>query len=70
MAGSVISCFADPALVEEAKERFKEELGDFTYTSLLPPDQKPPIDLNRDTMEKFRSLMAKHYLKDTPEFVE
>jgi aminobenzoyl-glutamate utilization protein B len=68
MGSAVVECFANPALVAEAKQTFKEELGDQRYVSLLPPDQKPPIDLNRDTMDKFRPLMAKHYLKDVPEF--
>lgn len=68
MAASVTECFANPALVEEAKRRFKEELGDRAYTSLLPPDQTPPLDLNRETMEKFRPLQAKRYLNRTPEF--
>ena len=68
MASSVVECFANPALTEEAKRIFKEELGDEAYTSLLPEGQKPPVDLNRDTMEKFRPLMEKHYLKEAPEF--
>jgi aminobenzoyl-glutamate utilization protein B len=68
MAASVTECFADPALVEEAKRRFKEELGDRAYTSLLPPGQTPPLDLNRETMEKFRPMQAKRYLNRTPEF--
>jgi aminobenzoyl-glutamate utilization protein B len=69
MAASVVQCFIDPLLVEEAKQRFKEELGDLAYASLLPEGQTPPLDLNRDTMEKFRPLMARHYLKDIPEFL-
>jgi aminobenzoyl-glutamate utilization protein B len=68
MAGSVVECFSNPEIVHEAKQRFKEELGDASYTSLLPPGQKPPLDLNRATMEKFRPLMAKHYLTETPQF--
>ena len=69
MAASVIECFANPALVEDAKRQFKEEMGESTYTSLLPLGQKPPADLNRATMEKFRPLMRDHYLKEIPEFV-
>jgi aminobenzoyl-glutamate utilization protein B len=68
MAGAVLDCFASPALVEEAKQRFREELGDKAYAPLLPPGQNPPVDLNRETMEKFRPLMARHYLTETPEF--
>jgi len=67
-AAAVIECFANPAVVEEAKRTFKEELGGVEYKSMLPPDQKPPVDLNRAVMEKFRPAMAKHYLNKTPEF--
>jgi aminobenzoyl-glutamate utilization protein B len=68
MAGAVIDCFASPDLVDEAKRRFREELGGKTYSPLLPPAQTPPLELNRETMDKFRPLMARHYLKETPQF--
>jgi aminobenzoyl-glutamate utilization protein B len=68
LASSVVECFADPGCVEKAKQIFKEELGEMAYTSLLPDGQKPPADLNRTTMERFRPSMAKHYLKETPKF--
>ena len=32
------------------------------------PHQQPPVDLNRAMMEKYRPLMAKHYLKEKPVF--
>ena len=34
------------------------------YISIFPEDQKPPVDLNRDQMEKWRPLMEKFYLKE------
>ena len=68
-AGAVVECFKNPALVEEAKRTFQAELGDVEYKSMLPPEQKPPVELNRALMEKFRPAMARHYLKETPEFV-
>ena len=58
MAASIVECFKNPAIVEEAKRTFKEELGGVEYRPLLPPDQKPPVELNRAMMEKFRPLMA------------
>ena len=68
MAASVIECFDNPTVVDEAKRTFEEELGGTEYRSLLPPGQKPPVTLNRVTMEKFRPLMAQHYLKEKPKF--
>ncbi len=68
MAASAIDLFLDPRLVAKAKETFKEEIGDVEYRPLLPPEQKPPLELNRDIMERYRPLMREHYLKDKPAF--
>lgn len=69
MAASLVECFSNPAMIDKAKRTFKEELGGTEYRSLLPPGQKPPVTLNRGTMEKFRPQMAAHYLKEKPRFV-
>jgi metal-dependent amidase/aminoacylase/carboxypeptidase family protein len=45
------------------------ELGGVAYRSLLPAGQKPPVGLNRATMEKFRPQMKRHYLDKKPIFV-
>jgi aminobenzoyl-glutamate utilization protein B len=68
MAASAIDLLLDPQIVVKAKETFKQEIGDVEYRPLLPPDQKPPLDLNRDLMERYRPKMREHYLKDRPEF--
>lgn len=69
MAASIVECMSNPAVVEEAKRTFKEEIGGVEFRSLLPRDQKPPIHLNKATMEKFRPQMARHYLSEKPKFV-
>jgi aminobenzoyl-glutamate utilization protein B len=68
LAAAVTECFANPAVVAEAKRTFRQELGGLAYKSMLPPDQKPPVDLNRAIMDRFRPAMAKHYLEEIPEF--
>jgi aminobenzoyl-glutamate utilization protein B len=68
MAASVIDLLLDTKLVAKAKETFKEEIADVEYRPLLPPDQKPPLGLNKEIMERYRSLMQKHYLKEKPVF--
>jgi aminobenzoyl-glutamate utilization protein B len=68
MAAAIVECLKNPAIVAEAKRTFKEELGGTQYRPLLPAHQKPPADLNRAMMEKYRPLMAKHYLKEKPVF--
>src|SRR5688500_17529912 len=68
MAGAAIDLFIEPKLVIRAQETFEEEIGDTEYRPLLPPDQKPPLELNRDLMERYRPAMREHYLKDKPVF--
>jgi aminobenzoyl-glutamate utilization protein B len=68
MAASIVECFRTPAVVEEAKKTFKEELGNTVYRSLLPPDQKPPVTLNREMQERFRPLLEPYYIKERPSF--
>ena len=37
MAASIVECFKNPAVIEEAKRTFKEEIGGVEYQSMLPP---------------------------------
>ena len=69
LAGTVVDLLSNPALVKRAKETFAEEIGDVVYMPLIPADQKPPVDLNREMMEAFRKPMSEHYVKEKPEFV-
>jgi len=68
MAAAIVECLKNPGIVAEAKHTFKDEISDVEYRPLLPSDQKPPIDLNRALMEKYRPLMKKHYLVERPVF--
>ena len=68
LAASVVDFLTDPKLVEEAKTTFKKETAGFQYKSFLPPDQKPPVHLNKELMERYRALLAKYYLKEKPKF--
>jgi aminobenzoyl-glutamate utilization protein B len=68
MAAAIVECLKNPAIVAEAKRTFKDEIGGVEYRRLLPSDQKPPIDLNRAMMDKYRPLMEKHYLAEKPVF--
>ena len=64
MAASVI--FSAKARAPSSVEERYESVA--SQASLLPHHQKPPVDLNRAMMEKYRPLMAKHYLKEKPVF--
>ena len=68
LAASIIECFKNPQVVEDAKATFQKEIEGTAYFSMLPPDQKPPLELNRAMMEKYRPQMQPHYLKEKPVF--
>jgi aminobenzoyl-glutamate utilization protein B len=68
LAASVLQCLLKPAIVQEAKRTFKDELAGTVYRPLLPADQRPPTELNRATMEKYRPLLSAHYIKERPVF--
>jgi aminobenzoyl-glutamate utilization protein B len=68
MAATAVDLFMEPKLVARAKETFKEEIGGTEYHPLLPPEQKPPLYLNRDLMEHYRPAMREHYVKKKPVF--
>ena len=69
LAGSLLEIFANPSIVQDAKKTFSEEIGDTKWFSMLPKEQKPPVDLNRATMDRFRDKMRPHYIKQRPRFL-
>jgi len=64
LAGSILDLFMDETLLNKAKQSSKEEIGEAKYFSIIPEGQKPPVDLNKDEMEKWRPKMEKFYLKE------
>ncbi len=69
LAGTVLDLLTEPAHLARAKATFATEIGETKYRPLLPPEQKPPIALNRDAMEQYRPRMRPHYRKERPRFV-
>jgi aminobenzoyl-glutamate utilization protein B len=68
LAASALDLLTSPELLAAAQKQFAEDTKDTKYFSLLPPDAKPPIDLNSDIMEKYRPSMRKFYLNKKAEF--
>ncbi len=68
LAASMVEFFANPALVAEAKEGFRKEIGDTVYRPLLPDQTRPPTELNAETMDRYRARMEVHYPPDAPAF--
>ncbi len=63
LSGSVLDVLTRPDVLARAQETFRQEVAGSPYRPLLPPDQKPPVDLNRDEMAKYRDQMKPHYLQ-------
>jgi aminobenzoyl-glutamate utilization protein B len=68
LAASVLDLLTTPALLARAKDQFLQDTRDTPYFSLLPAEAKPPLELNREMMERFRPEMRKHYLNRMPRF--
>jgi aminobenzoyl-glutamate utilization protein B len=68
LAASVLELLTSPELLAKAKDQFRQDIKDTRYFSLLPSDAKPPLDLNREMMERFRPEMRKYYLSKKPSF--
>jgi aminobenzoyl-glutamate utilization protein B len=59
IAGTALDLFTKPKLLEDIKKEFADYSKDHPYKSFLPEGAKPPLDLNKELMEKFRGLMDK-----------
>jgi aminobenzoyl-glutamate utilization protein B len=55
IAWTAAELLTSPELIDEAKREWREKLADKTYRCLLPEGLTPPIDLNKDVMDKYRS---------------
>jgi len=62
MAGTALDLLTMPKLLQEIKNEFTEYSKTHPYKSFLPKGAKPPLDLNRELMEKFRNAM--HGMED------
>lgn len=68
LAASILDLLTDPVALDRARAQFAADTKQTRYFSLLPPEAKPPLDMNRDIQEKFRPALSKHYTNRKPEF--
>jgi aminobenzoyl-glutamate utilization protein B len=68
LAASIIDLMTSPELLQKARAEFEVESKKMPYFSLVPPDAKPDLELNRVEMEKYRANMTKFYLQKAPRF--
>lgn len=57
MAATAIDLLTKPEVLEALKKEFREYSAEHPYESLLPEGAEPPLDLNKELMDKYRALM-------------
>lgn len=58
MAATAMDLITKPKLLEEIKKEFSEYTKEHPYKSFLPEGAKPPLDLNKELMDKYRGQMS------------
>ena len=59
MASTALDLLTNPKLLELIKKEFAEYSKDHPYKSFLPEGAKPPLDLNKNLMDKYRDAMLR-----------
>jgi aminobenzoyl-glutamate utilization protein B len=59
IAGTALDLLTKPRLMEEIKTEFTAYSKLHPYKSFLPAGARPPLDLNKELMEKYREAMIK-----------
>lgn len=70
LAASMIDLFSKEGLLDEVKRIFKGEVAGAKYFSIIPDNQKPPVDLNKPEMEKWRPLLEEFYINEKVKWKE
>jgi aminobenzoyl-glutamate utilization protein B len=68
LAGTILDFLTDPERVKQARAEFEKATTEMKYFAVLPADAKPPLDLNKATMDRFRPELAKFYLNKPVRF--
>ncbi len=63
IAASAIDLLTQPEELKKLRDEFEEYSKKHPYKSFLPEDAIPPLDLNKELMEKWRPLMEEFYLQ-------
>jgi len=64
MAATALDLLTKQKLLNEIKAEFAEYSKEHPYKSFLPEGAKPPLDLNRELMDKYRKAMMQAGLED------
>ncbi len=61
MAASAIDLLTLPEALAAVKAEFEQYSKEHPYKSFLPEDAEPPLDLNKELMDKWRNILEDHY---------
>jgi aminobenzoyl-glutamate utilization protein B len=61
MAASAVDLLTRPEVLHKAQDEFTAYSKKHPYNSFLPADAKPPLDMNKTLMEKYRPLLEACY---------
>jgi len=59
ISATALDLLTKPKLLEAIRTEFSEYSKDHPYKSFLPEGARPPLDLNREVMDKYRDAMMK-----------
>jgi aminobenzoyl-glutamate utilization protein B len=68
LAGTILDLLTKPELVQAARAEFAKRTEEMKYFAVLPADAKPPLDLNKETMDRYRPAMRQFYLDKPVKF--
>jgi aminobenzoyl-glutamate utilization protein B len=59
IAASAVDLLTKPEELKKLRTEFEEYIKKNPYKPFLPPDAKPPLDINEELMKKYRPLLEK-----------
>ena len=59
ISASALDLLTRPKLLEDVRKEFEEYMKERPYKSFLPPGAQPPLELNKQLMDKFRDSLMK-----------
>jgi aminobenzoyl-glutamate utilization protein B len=63
MAASAIDLMTKPKELKKLREEFEAYAAENPYKPFLPLESDPPLELNKELMEKWRPLLEKYYIE-------
>jgi aminobenzoyl-glutamate utilization protein B len=66
LSASILDLMTRPDVMQRVHLEFEQATKAMPYFPVLPADAKPPLDLNKAVMDRYRPEMRKFYLADRP----